>query len=151
MKDTAGKDMTTKDMTSEEMAVPDRARALTPPLRNQSAKGARVLAAATAVLGAVMATRPAAVARWVSGPDDAPPPVIVRVLGGRELLQGIAVGARPSRAVLGAGILVDTSHAISMVAAAWVFPQYRRSAAVSAAVAGASAVAAALILPGRRG
>ena len=58
-------------------------------------------------------------------------------------------GADPARtAVLIGGLAVDVLHATSMVAAAVIWPGYRRAALTSAAVAGASAVAGALILRG---
>ena len=111
----------------------------------------RVVAAAAALLGVAMAARPDAVARAVAGPDHPPPPPEVRVLGVRELVQGIAVAARPTRTVIGLGILVDLSHAVTMVAATRVFPQYRRSAVVSAVLAVGSGVAGMLGLPRRPG
>ena len=112
---------------------------------------ARVLAAATMVVGVAMAARPDAVARAVAGLDHPPPPPVVRVLGVRELVQGIAVAARPTRTVIGLGVLVDLSHAVTMVAATRVFPQYRRSAVASAVLAVGSGVAGMLLLPRRPG
>lgn len=112
--------------------------------------GARTLGAVTVLIGAAMATRPGTVGSWAAGPGDPPPPAVVRVLGVREVLQGAAVAGRPGRSVIGTGILVDVTHAATMVAAALLLPRYRRSATVSGALAGLSAVAGLLVLPRRR-
>ncbi len=50
--------------------------------------GARIWAAATAAAGAVTLVRPQAVARLVSGTGTAPDATVIRILGGRQLLQG---------------------------------------------------------------
>jgi hypothetical protein len=64
--------------------------------------------------------------------------MIVRVLGGRLVVQAVAELAWGPRArVLNAGI--DATHAASMIVAAWRWPQHRRSALVSAAVAAGTA------------
>ncbi len=107
--------------------------------------GARALAVATMLLGAGMAGAPAVVGRWSAGPGDPPPPVIVRILGAREVLQGVAVAVRPSRTVIGAGILVDVAHAATMVAGAVLLPRYRRPTVLSGLLALASAVAGAVV------
>ena len=73
---------------------------------------------------------------------------MVRLLGGRQLLQGAAVLIRPAPALVIGAVAVDVLHAASMVAAAVIWPGYRRAALTSAAVAGTSAVAGALILRG---
>jgi hypothetical protein len=105
---------------------------------------ARIWGAATATIGAAMLTQPAAVTRIVTGVDGPGTPnlMIVRVLGGRQVLQGIAVLASPDRSlVTTGGSITDLLHAASMVAAAIVWPRYRRPALVSATIAGASTVA----------
>ncbi|SDO36807.1 hypothetical protein SAMN04515671_0717 [Nakamurella panacisegetis] len=110
---------------------------------------ARVWGGTTAVIGAVLLIRPAAVTARVSAGASTPDLTIVRVLGGRQLLQGGAVLVRPgSAALLRLGSVVDLLHAASMVAAATLWPRYRRPALASAVLAGTSAAAGALI--GRR-
>jgi hypothetical protein len=111
---------------------------------------ARIWGAATAVVGAATLLRPADVARLVSGPGSTPNTAVLRVLGGRQLLQGAAVLIRPAPMLVIGGSAVDVLHAISMIAAGVISPGYRRAALVSAAVAGASAAAAAgaLVLRG---
>jgi hypothetical protein len=66
--------------------------------------------------------RPQAVARLVSGTGATPDTPVVRILGGRQLLQGTAVMIRPTPALVTG----------------------------AAAVAGASAAAGALVLRGAR-
>ena len=71
--------------------------------------------------------------------DDARTRVIVRVLGGRLLVQGLAdlaVGARTRVP----DVVVDLTHAASMVEVARRWPDHRRSALVSAALASAIAL-----------
>ena len=110
--------------------------------------GLRIWAAATATAGAVIMVRPQAVSRLVSGTGSTPDAAVVRVLGGRQLLQGAAVLIRPAPALIIGALAVDVLHATSMVAAALIWPGYRRAALTSAAVAAASAVAGALVLSG---
>lgn len=98
--------------------------------------------------GAALATRPAATARAVGGP--VPPPALVRVLGGRQVLQSLLLLAAPSRPLIRAAVAVDAVHAASMVAAALAWPRYRRPALTSAGVATASAVVTAAAGLGRR-
>ena len=107
---------------------------------------ARGWGAGTAVLGAAMLIRPKAVAGLVSSGASSPNPVIVQVLGARQLLQGAAVLARTGRRwLLAGGAVVDALHAASMLGAAQWWPRYRQPALTSAAVAAGSAVVGALI------
>jgi hypothetical protein len=101
----------------------------------------RVLGAATAAAGAVLATGGPAAGEWVSGRDAPPPGWLVRALGARVLTQGVLLMVRPGRRLVLAGATVDATHAASMVAAAVKWPQYRRAAVVSAGVAVGFAVA----------
>jgi hypothetical protein len=110
--------------------------------------GVRIWAAATATAGAVTLIRPHAVARLVSGTGSTPVAPVVRILGARQLLQGTAVLIRPAPALVIGALAVDVLHATSMVAAAVIWPGYRRAALTSAAVATTSAVAGA---PSRHG
>ena len=91
--------------------------------RSAPAGGPRVWAAATATAGAVTLIRPHAVARLVSGTGSTPAATVVRILGGRQLLQGIAVLIRPTPALVIGGLAVDVLHAVSMVAAAVIWPR----------------------------
>ena len=93
-----------------------------------------------------MVARPQAVARLVSGTGSTPDAAVVRILGGRQLLQGAVVVIRPSPLLVIGSVAVDALHAASMVAAAAIWPGYRRAALTSAAVAGTSALTGALIL-----
>ncbi|MGI8695726.1 MAG: hypothetical protein ACR2JQ_03620, partial [Mycobacteriales bacterium] len=87
----------------------------------------------------------------VRGRDCAPPPVIVRVLGARQAVQGIAQIARPRRGVLLGGAVIDVVHAVSMVALAVLDPRHRRLASTSAAAAiGSAALGVAGAPAGRR-
>lgn len=90
--------------------------------------------------GAALATRPTETVRAVCGDGPVPPPALVRVLGGRQVLQSLLLLAAPSRPLVRAAVAVDVVHAASMVAAALIWPRYRRPALTSAGVATASAV-----------
>lgn len=112
--------------------------------------GGRLLAGAHLGLSAVLLAQPPAVLRSVVGTQSVPPSWIVRVLGIRTLLQGVVEGSSPRSNVLRVGVFVDVAHAASMLAAALVWPRYRRAALASAGSAGASALAGALLVRGRR-
>ena len=103
---------------------------------------ARVLGAGTCAAGALTLLRPDALTRAVAEPDHSGPPTwIVRVLGGRQLIQGVAILLAPTPAVVDVGKLVDVLHASSMLALAAVSPRYRRAGLVSAATAAGFALA----------
>ncbi len=107
---------------------------------------ARSWGATTAAVGALALLRPRRVAGLASGGGSAPDTPVVRILGARQLLQGGVLVIRPAPLLVIGGLVVDVLHAASMVAAAVIWPGYRRAALASAAVAGTSAVAGALIL-----
>ena len=71
---------------------------------------------------------------------DGPAQMVVRVLGGRHLLQAALVGGsqygRRSGLLHGAAATVDLLHAASMVLLAAVDERRRKAAALDAAVAG---------------
>ncbi len=116
-------------------------------MRPPSASGARLWAVVTALIGAAMTAMPSLTSRWAAGRDGvAPATTVVRILGSRQMLQGIAVAAHPTRAVVGIGSLVDVTHAATMAAAVVLLPRYRRSAAVSGVLAAASAAAGTAVL-----
>ena len=121
---------------------------MTTPRQGPPRVGVRIWAAATATAGAVTLVRPQAVARLVGGTGPTPDAAVVRILGGRQLLQGTIVLIRPTPALVIGGLAVDGLHGVSMVAAAVIWPSYRRAALSAAAFASASAVAGALILRG---
>lgn len=98
------------------------------------------------IVGVGMTIRGRAVAEAVSGSGSVPDPAVVRILGGRQLLQGAALLIRPKNPLVIGALAVDALHASSMIGAALVWPRYRRAALTSAAVATASAGAGALVL-----
>ena len=97
--------------------------------------------------GAVLLARPRAVAELVAGDSVTSPIAVVRVLGARRLVQHLLVLAAPTRTVVLASAATDALHAASMVAAAVLWPEYRRSALASAGIATASAVLSASTAP----
>ena len=103
--------------------------------------GLRVIAAMQVAAGATLAARPNTVIHLVDRRRGGAPAWLVRVLGTRMLLQGVAEIAVDDPVVILGGGLVDATHAASMLAAAAASPRFRRPALVSAAVAGASAAA----------
>lgn len=112
----------------------------------------QVLAVVTAAAGAGLLAQPHRIAGWFSPAGSVPADAVVRVLGGRQLLQGAAQLARPTPDLLLAGVAADVLHLLSMIAAATAFPAYRRPALTSAAMSGMFAAAGARIFSsGRRG
>jgi hypothetical protein len=114
----------------------------------QPLRGARLLAGTHLGQAVVLLAQPPDVLRRITGDDGVPPAWIVRVLGARILIQAVPEAISPSPNVLRLGVVVDLVHAASMLAAARVWPRYRRAALASSGSAGASAVA--LIVRGRR-
>lgn len=112
--------------------------------------GARLLAGAHLGQAALLLAQPPGVLRTITGDHGVPPAWIVRVLGVRLLAQAAPEAIRPHRTLLRLGVLVDLVHAASMLAAARIWPRYRRAALASAGSAGASALAGALLARGRR-
>jgi hypothetical protein len=92
-------------------------------------------------LGSAALAYPARLLGAVGGLDrgDAGTRVVVRVLGGRLLAQGLADLALGRRTRV-PDVVIDTTHAASMVVVADRWPDHRRSALVSAAVASAIAL-----------
>lgn len=104
-------------------------------------RGVRILAGARGLEAAVLLTRPQAVGGLVGGAHATPPAWVLRMLGGRLLVQCLVEIIRPAKAVVALGAVVDLTHAASMLAAARWLPNYRRPALASAAEAAASALA----------
>lgn len=94
---------------------------------------ARALGGVQLALGAVLVARPA-----IAGQV---PSWLVRVLGGRGVLQGAVTLAEPGAGTLALGACVDAAHAASMIPVAAVSARYRRPAAVSGGIAAAMAAA----------
>jgi hypothetical protein len=110
----------------------------------------RAVRAATSVpaaVGAALLTRPRQVLRLVAPDEPGPPLAVVRVLGGRLVVQHALVALRPTRRRLLAGAVVDAVHAVSMVPAAALWPAHRRQAAASGAVGAASALVTLALVP----
>ncbi len=109
-------------------------------------RGAQVAAAAHFAQAALLLVQPPGVLQVIVGEhENVPPSWIVRVLGIRTLAQGVAESVRPRRGVFAVGVAVDIAHAASMLAAARMWPHYRRAALTSAGGAAAAAVAGALL------
>lgn len=106
----------------------------------QRATVGAALGGSRAVLGIFALIAPESAVRACAGPNLSamPPPWVVRLLGGRLLLQGALEVGRPSRTVLLVGAGVDATHALSMLVIA-AASRYRRPALVSAGIAAGSA------------
>jgi hypothetical protein len=100
------------------------------------------------MVGAATLPRPAAVARLVSGPGSTPNAAVLRVLGGRQLPQGTAVLIRPAPILVIGGSAGRRPARDQHERGGVSWPGYRRAALASAAVAGGSAAAGALVLRG---
>ncbi len=104
-----------------------------------NARLVRSLGSAQIAIGAGMILAPRLVAGLSRGP--VPPIAILRVLGTREIGQGVLTATRRDARTLTLGAGVDIAHLASMVVLAAASPRWRRAASLSAAMAGASAVA----------
>ncbi|MGH3842965.1 MAG: hypothetical protein ACRDS0_16185 [Pseudonocardiaceae bacterium] len=100
--------------------------------------------------GAVLVLAPDPVIRLSTGHrSDRPTRAVARVLGARQVVQGLLCAGAPGRAVLALGVEADLVHAVSMVGLAAVDRARRRAGLVDALCAGSFAVAG-LVLACRR-
>lgn len=99
----------------------------------------RALAYTEVAVGAAMVAAPRFVAGLSRGP--VPPASIVRVLGARQIGQGLLTATRADATTLTLGATVDAAHLSSMIALALAHPRWWRTASASGAIAAASAVA----------
>ncbi len=104
----------------------------------------QAVAAGSALYGALLLSAPGTAVAAVGGALTPPPSWIVRVLGIRQIGQGVAVLLRPAPSTVAVSASVDGLHALTMVAAAVRWPRYRRVSVASGAVAVASGMLAAL-------
>jgi len=114
-------------------------------MATRSVRASRLLQAVgtgSALYGTLLLTAPRAVVAAVGAGSTPPPNLIIRVLGARQLGQGLALLIRPVPSTVVASAAVDGLHALTMMAAAVHWPAYRRAAVASGAVALASAVLA---------
>jgi hypothetical protein len=107
--------------------------------RRTGIKVVRASALERCLTGTLLLGVPDAVTGVIAGDQSRPRTTLVRVLGGRLLIQGLVEWIWPRRSVVLAGAAVDTAHAASMIAAAALLPAYRRTAIASAAEATVSA------------
>jgi hypothetical protein len=111
------------------------------PVNRRTATGiVRASALERCLTGTLLLGVPDAVTSVIAGEQPRPRTPLVRVLGGRLLIQGLVECIWPRRSVVLAGAAVDTAHAASMIAAAALLPAHRRTAIASAAEATLSAV-----------
>jgi hypothetical protein len=98
----------------------------------------RLWGATQAVLGAAGLLAPGSVATICAGKDARVPNFVVRILGARMLGQGAFLMMHPTDERVTLGCWVDSLHGASMLAAAVVKPDYRRSALMAASLAAVS-------------
>jgi hypothetical protein len=106
--------------------------------------------AGLAVWGLALLTAPTSTVLAATGPGPVPPEPIIRVLGARRVLQHVLVAGTSSPAIAWASVATDVLHCASMVAAARIWPQYRRAELTSAGIAAGAAVVTALAAGPRR-
>ena len=100
------------------------------------AQATRLFGVVVAATGAMSAVASRRVSRWsASTPSARPDPRIVGVLGLRQLAQGALVVAAPDPVITRIGAATDAAHAATMVAAALLWPDYRKPATLSGALA----------------
>lgn len=101
--------------------------------------------AGLAAWGLALLTAPASTVLAATGPGPVPPEPVIRVLGGRRVVQHLLVASTSSPFIAWASVATDVLHSASMVAAARIWPQYRRAELTSAGIAAGSAVVTALV------
>lgn len=107
--------------------------------------------AGLAAWGAALLAAPTRTVHSVTGTDPVPPEPILRVLGARRVVQHLLVASTSSRTVAWASVGTDVLHASSMIAAARIWPEYRRAELTSAGIAAVAAGLTALTAsPGGR-
>ena len=112
---------------------------------------ARVWGVATAAMGLGFVIRPHVLAGMATSGRHTPENTVVRILGGRQLLQGSMIALEPTPLLIAGGTVVDGIHVSSMLVIAMLSRRYRKAALTSAAVAGASGLAGVvLVIDGRR-
>lgn len=95
-----------------------------------------MLCAVRGVWGLAELASPGAVFGRLSGlPLESQEVPVVRVLGARQVTQAVVSAVYPTTTVVALGVGVDGLHSLSMVGAGLAFPQYRRHALISAALA----------------
>jgi hypothetical protein len=102
-------------------------------------KRGRPVAVADCGLGLLLMVVPSRIAALVAGGGTPPEARIIRLLGARMVGQGAVLLLRPTVRMRRLGAAVDAAHGSSMVGLAVLSRRYRRPAAASAAIAGASA------------
>lgn len=106
--------------------------------------------AGLAVWGLALLADPATAVRTATRGGPVPPEAIVRVLGARRIVQHLLVAGTTSPAIAWVSVVTDVLHSASMVAAARIWPQYRRAELTSAGIAAGSAVVTAFAAGARR-
>ncbi|PZS23971.1 MAG: hypothetical protein DLM61_23300 [Pseudonocardiales bacterium] len=100
--------------------------------------------------GALLVLAPDPVIRLYTGHrPDRPTRAVTRVLGARQVVQGLLCAGAPGPVVLVLGVEADVAHAASMVGLAALDRSHRRGGLVDALCAGSFAVAG-LVLACRR-
>jgi len=84
----------------------------------------------------------------MGAPPDRRTRRIVRLLGGRQVIQAVATGADPTATVLAVGTAVDVLHGLTMVVLATVDPHRRRVALGDALIATAFVSAGVVLAAG---
>ncbi len=103
-------------------------------------RGASRLSWARGGLGAAQLLFPGRASRPLTGaPPDRRTRQVVRILGGRQLIQALATGADPTATMLAVGAAVDVIHGLTMVVLAVVDRRRRRVALGDALIAAAFA------------
>ncbi len=91
--------------------------------------------------GLVLLSAPDRLAAGLGAPKPTPRVrVVIRVLGGREIVQALLIARSPGRRMLLSAMAVDAAHSASMVLLATRDPALRRLAGTSVLVSGSLAV-----------
>lgn len=105
----------------------------------------RTVDLATTAVGSVSLLAPHLVMRLSGAPADEVAERTVRVLGARQVIQGVVLLLHPSKTLRAGAVALDATHAASMLALAGLDPRARRAALTSATLATGFAVANAAV------
>jgi hypothetical protein len=101
----------------------------------------RYAAVARATYGVFLLVVPDKLIQGVSGElTNQAPKVVRRILGARQLAQALTIERSGTRGWLLVGTAIDATHALSMVGLALLSRNYRRPAALDAALASGLAI-----------
>jgi hypothetical protein len=104
-----------------------------------TARRVRLIEVVRVGYGTAVVVAPRRMQRLLGVAPDGPTTAVARVLGVRQVVQGLLSGVAPGPEVVALGVWVDTLHSLSMVALAGIDRRRARAGLTDAVVAGSFA------------